>query len=58
MAPNPYDHCPCGSGKKFKFCCQPYFPQIELALEQQQTGQHEAAVKTMKRRKSNRTSRL
>lgn len=48
MAPNPYDNCPCGSGKKFKFCCQPYFPQIELALEQQQTGQHEAAVKTMK----------
>jgi tetratricopeptide (TPR) repeat protein len=48
MAPNPYDPCPCGSGKKFKFCCQPYFPQIELALEQQQTGQHEAAVKTMK----------
>ena len=48
MAPNPYDNCPCGSGKKFKFCCQPYFPQIELALEQQQKGQHEAAVKTMK----------
>jgi tetratricopeptide (TPR) repeat protein len=47
MAPNPYDPCPCGSGKKFKFCCQQYFPQIELALEQQQTGQHEAAVKTM-----------
>ena len=20
---NPYDPCPCGSGKKFKFCCKP-----------------------------------
>ena len=22
MATNPYSPCPCGSGKKFKFCCQ------------------------------------
>src|SRR5687768_5925966 len=47
MAPNPYDACPCGSGKKFKWCCAPYFGQIELALDQQQQGQHEASVHTM-----------
>lgn len=47
MAPNPYDSCPCGSGKKFKWCCAPYFDKIELALDQQQQGQHEMALKTM-----------
>ena len=47
MAPNPYDSCPCGSGKKFKWCCAPYFDRIELALDQQQQGQHEMALKTM-----------
>lgn len=47
MAPNPYDTCPCGSGKKFKWCCASYFKDIELALEQQQQGQHELSLKTM-----------
>ncbi len=47
MAPNPYDTCPCGSGKKFKWCCAPYFDQIERALDLAQQGQHEAAVREM-----------
>ncbi|MFO0849651.1 MAG: tetratricopeptide repeat protein [Gemmataceae bacterium] len=47
MAPNPYDNCPCGSGKKFKWCCTPYFDKVERALDLQQQGQHEAAVRTM-----------
>ena len=47
MAPNPYDSCPCGSGKKFKWCCAGYFDRIEQALDQQQQGQHETALKTM-----------
>ena len=47
MPPSPYDSCPCGSGKKFKWCCAPYFDQIELALEQQQQNQHDAAIRTM-----------
>jgi tetratricopeptide (TPR) repeat protein len=47
MALNAYDACPCGSGKKLKWCCAPYFDQIELALVQQQEGQHESSVKTM-----------
>lgn len=36
MAINPYDSCPCGSGKKFKFCCEKYFAKIEQALNQHQ----------------------
>lgn len=28
MALEPYDPCPCGTGKKFKFCCQPIFDQL------------------------------
>lgn len=47
MAPNSYDACPCGSGKKFKWCCAPYFDQIERALTLQQEGQHDAAISTM-----------
>ncbi len=47
MAPNAYDTCPCGSGKKFKWCCAPYFDQIERALDLAQQGQHEAAVREM-----------
>src|SRR5579871_2862493 len=47
MPPSPYDACPCGSGKKFKWCCTSYFDQIELALTQQQEGQHDSSVKTM-----------
>ncbi len=47
MAINPYDACPCGSGKKFKWCCIGYFDQLQLALQQQQQGQHDAALRTM-----------
>ncbi|CAN5312317.1 hypothetical protein BH11PLA2_BH11PLA2_41740 [soil metagenome] len=47
MAINPYDNCPCGSGKKFKWCCAPYYDQIELALQQEQQGQHDGALQTM-----------
>ncbi len=49
MAVNPYDNCPCGSGKKFKWCCAPYFDGVERAFDQQQQGQHEAAVKTFEK---------
>jgi tetratricopeptide (TPR) repeat protein len=47
MALNPYDACPCGSGKKFKWCCIGYFDQLQLAMQQQQQGQHDAALRTM-----------
>lgn len=39
MAINPYQQCPCGSGKQFKWCCQSYYSAVEKAeelLEQKQ----------------------
>src|SRR5205807_6777184 len=47
MSLDPYSSCPCGSGKKFKWCCQPIHAEIEKAFEQHNDGQHEAAVRTM-----------
>ena len=44
MAVNPYDNCPCGSGKKAKWCCAPYFDRVQDAFDLQQQGQHAAAV--------------
>ena len=44
MALNPYDNCPCGSGKKAKWCCGPYFDRVQDAFDLQQNGQHAAAV--------------
>lgn len=48
MALDPYSSCPCGSGKKFKWCCAPYFADVEKAFEQEEQGQHEAALQTIK----------
>ncbi|MBI3407263.1 MAG: tetratricopeptide repeat protein [Planctomycetes bacterium] len=45
----PYDPCPCGSGKKFKWCCQPIHVEIDKAFRQDAEGQHEAALRTMER---------
>src|SRR5262245_31111635 len=48
MAPiDPYASCPCGSGKKFKWCCQPIHVQIDRAFRQDAEGQHEAALRLM-----------
>src|ERR1700738_1022386 len=48
MSPDPYASCPCGSGKKFKWCCQPIHAEIEKAFRQQENGQHEAALLTIR----------
>lgn len=48
MPLDPYQPCPCGSGKKFRWCCAPYFSTVEKAFEQEQQGQHEAALQTIK----------
>lgn len=48
MALDPYQPCPCGSGKKFRWCCAPYFSTVEKAFEQESQGQHEAALQTIK----------
>ncbi|MBY0527105.1 MAG: tetratricopeptide repeat protein [Gemmataceae bacterium] len=47
MALDPYSACPCGSGKKFKWCCQPIHVEIDKAFQQDQAGQHEVALRTM-----------
>ena len=47
MALDLYASCPCGSGKKFKWCCQPIHVDIDRAYRQDAEGQHEAALKIM-----------
>lgn len=47
MPLDPYVSCPCGSGKKFKWCCAPYYTHVEKAFEQERLGQHEAALHTI-----------
>jgi tetratricopeptide (TPR) repeat protein len=47
MALDPYASCPCGSGKKFKWCCQPIHVQIDRAFQQDAQGQHEVALRLM-----------
>ncbi len=47
MAVDPYVSCPCGSGKKLKWCCAPYFETVEKAFEQERQGQHDAALQTI-----------
>jgi tetratricopeptide (TPR) repeat protein len=42
---DPYASCPCGSGKKFKWCCQAIYPGIQQALEQDASGQHDTALR-------------
>ncbi len=47
MALDPYALCPCGSGKKFKWCCQPVHAEIEQAFDQAAQGQIETALRLM-----------
>jgi tetratricopeptide (TPR) repeat protein len=47
MAFDPYGPCPCGSGKKFKWCCQPIHVEIDKAFRQDEEGQHESALRIM-----------
>jgi len=47
MSIDVYAPCPCGSGKKFKWCCQPIYQEIEKAFAQEAQGQHESALRIM-----------
>ncbi len=47
MALDQYSPCPCGSGKKFKWCCQPIHTEIARAFDQEAQGQHETAQRIM-----------
>jgi tetratricopeptide (TPR) repeat protein len=40
-----YAFCPCGSGKKFKWCCQNIYGDIERAYTQLNEGQQETALR-------------
>ena len=42
-----YASCPCGSGKKFKWCCQPIYAGIQKAESLFEGGQHEMALKAI-----------
>jgi tetratricopeptide (TPR) repeat protein len=44
---DPYQPCPCGSGKSFKWCCQAYYVQVEKARDQFNQGQRETALRTI-----------
>ena len=39
-----YQLCPCGSGKKLKFCCQAIVGEMLKIAELQQSHQHRAAL--------------
>ena len=44
MAIEPYSPCPCGSGRKLKFCCQAILSEMERVLEFQQNNQPRMAL--------------
>lgn len=41
---DPYSPCPCGSGQKFKWCCQKVEAYAEKAQRLYESGQFEAAL--------------
>ncbi len=45
MALDPYASCPCGSGKKYRWCCQLIDRDLRRAVEQEANGQHDAALR-------------
>lgn len=47
MANDPYAKCPCGSGKKLKFCCGDILTDIQRALRLRE-NQPEAAIKLLR----------
>lgn len=44
MANDPYSACPCGSGKKLKFCCSEYLPDLQRGFRLRE-NQPEAAAR-------------
>lgn len=47
MALDPYSSCPCGSGKKYRWCCQPIDKDLRRALDLDANGQHDAALRLL-----------
>ncbi|MBX6312108.1 MAG: tetratricopeptide repeat protein [Isosphaeraceae bacterium] len=44
---DPYAPCPCGSGQKFKWCCQKVEPYAERAQKLLDNGQFDAALRAI-----------
>ena len=49
MALDVYAPCPCGSGKKLKFCCQDIAPEMEKVSRLQQSNQHRMALHSLEK---------
>ena len=41
---DPYSPCPCGSDKKFKWCCQKAEPYVEKSNRLAENGQYDMAI--------------
>src|SRR5437868_3273861 len=46
-AVDPYSPCPCGSGEKFKWCCQKVESYVEREQRMVENGQFESALKPL-----------
>ncbi|MFP6768771.1 MAG: tetratricopeptide repeat protein, partial [Planctomycetaceae bacterium] len=44
MALDLYDPCPCGSGRKLKFCCRDIVPDMERVLKFQENNRPRMAL--------------
>src|SRR5262249_40394753 len=44
---DPYSPCPCGSGQKYKWCCQKVESYAERAQRMVDNGQYESALKPL-----------
>lgn len=49
MALDVYDPCPCGSGKKLKFCCQALVGDMQKVLSLQRNNQPRAALQMLQK---------
>ena len=47
MALSPYDPCPCGSGKKLKFCCQSISDEMDRAIRLMDGNQPRVALQQL-----------
>lgn len=46
---DPYSPCFCGSGKKFKWCCQDIYVEVNQAFEKEKQKQHQVARQMMEK---------
>jgi tetratricopeptide (TPR) repeat protein len=49
MSVDPYAPCPCGSGKKVKFCCQAILPEMEKVERLLENNQPRMALQTLEK---------